>query len=179
MASWRSMTKIAGYGSESGSTISQRYRSGSTSKCHGSGTLAQTMPINNFIGPFFELSGRNHGQLATTLAWKFSSSSSMRWPFLSSRAEEGGRVSAVPLSSPSPCMIRSMSARCSSCCCCLLVLTCMYQQRFINRIPLSVYQCWGDSDPHVFGSPGSGSIEVRVRGYGSFPFLVRVLSGPK
>jgi hypothetical protein len=36
----------------------------------------------------------------------------------------------------------------------------------------------GDPDPHVFGPPGSGFI-CRRSGSGSFPFLIKVLSGPK
>jgi hypothetical protein len=39
----------------------------------------------------------------------------------------------------------------------------------------------GDSDPqdpHVFGPPGSGSTSQRY-GSGSFPFLIKVLSGWK
>jgi hypothetical protein len=35
----------------------------------------------------------------------------------------------------------------------------------------------GDPDPHVFGPPGSGSISQRYgSGFGSFPFLIKVLS---
>jgi hypothetical protein len=34
----------------------------------------------------------------------------------------------------------------------------------------------GDPDPHVFGPSGSGSISKRY-GSGSFPFLIKVLSG--
>jgi hypothetical protein len=40
----------------------------------------------------------------------------------------------------------------------------------------------GDPDPHVFGSPGSGSINKRYgsgSGSGSFPFPINVLSGLK
>jgi hypothetical protein len=36
-----------------------------------------------------------------------------------------------------------------------------------------------DTDPHVFGPPGSGSIRRRGSGSGSFPFLINVLSGLK
>ncbi len=36
----------------------------------------------------------------------------------------------------------------------------------------------GDPDPDVFGPPGSGSISQRYRS-GSFPFLIKVLSGLK
>ncbi len=35
-----------------------------------------------------------------------------------------------------------------------------------------------DPDPHVFGPPGTGSISQRY-GSGSFPFLIKVLSGLK
>jgi hypothetical protein len=36
----------------------------------------------------------------------------------------------------------------------------------------------GDPDPHVFGPPGSVFIRQRC-GSGSFPFLIKVLSGLK
>ncbi len=108
------------------------------------------------LAPFFELSGRNHGRLAT-LAWKFSSSSSIKWPFFSMVAEGWG-VSAGPLSSPSPRMIRSMSARCcSSCCCCLLPFA------WMNECPVRIHQ----PDPFLY----TGLSEFGIRNHFWMPFV--------
>jgi hypothetical protein len=41
---------------------------------------------------------------------------------------------------------------------------------------------FGDPDPLVFGPPGSGSVSQRYEsglGSGSFPFLIKMLSGLK
>ncbi len=46
----------------------------------------------------------------------------------------------------------------------------------INKLVKVVLCSVGDPHPHVFGPPGSGSISQRY-GSGSFPFLIKVLSG--